>query len=219
MYHSILWLDTWMSHWKQIRRSRKYREKVYKCKECEQHSFFQCSENPWKESHREKPYECKNVRCQGGTQLFKTHGTHTGDLLSVRNVRKHSFIPVTHECTKAPTKGHKPSYKCTECGKTFESPETIEIHERIHEGRKTYECKQCGAFKRLSPSRHTKDITREYSFVCKTCSKVLNTAWSLRNHERIHTGENHISVRNVVKPLIECNPSETHDHAHWGWTL
>ena len=45
-----------------------------------------------------------------GTQLFENTWEHTLEiyLTSVRNVRKHSFIPVTYECMKALIKDISP---------------------------------------------------------------------------------------------------------------
>lgn len=63
---------------------------------------------------------------------------------------------------------HPPSTKerlfvCSYCGKAFNRPKKVEIHQRIHTGEKP--------------------------FSCSTCGKMFSEAGNLRKHHRVHTGE------------------------------
>lgn len=66
------------------------------------------------------------------------------------------------------TAQHRPSTKerlfvCSYCGKAFNRPKKVEIHQRIHTGEKP--------------------------FSCSTCGKTFSEAGNLRKHQRVHTGE------------------------------
>lgn len=63
---------------------------------------------------------------------------------------------------------HPPSTKqrlfvCSYCGKAFNRPKKVEIHQRVHTGEKP--------------------------FSCSTCGKMFSEAGNLRKHQRVHTGE------------------------------
>lgn len=63
---------------------------------------------------------------------------------------------------------HPPSTKerlfvCSYCGKAFNRPKKVEIHQRVHTGEKP--------------------------FSCSTCGKMFSEAGNLRKHHRVHTGE------------------------------
>ena len=63
---------------------------------------------------------------------------------------------------------HPPSTKerlfvCSYCGKAFNRPKKVEIHQRIHTGEKP--------------------------FSCSTCGKMFSEAGNLRKNHRVHTGE------------------------------
>lgn len=63
---------------------------------------------------------------------------------------------------------HQPKPKermfvCSYCGKAFNRPKKVEIHQRVHTGEKP--------------------------FSCSTCGKMFSEAGNLRKHQRVHTGE------------------------------
>lgn len=54
-------------------------------------------------------------------------------------------------------------FVCSFCGKAFNRPKKVEIHQRIHTGEKP--------------------------FHCSTCGKMFSEAGNLKKHQRVHTGE------------------------------
>lgn len=54
-------------------------------------------------------------------------------------------------------------FVCSYCGKAFNRPKKVEIHQRVHTGEKP--------------------------FSCSTCGKMFSEAGNLRKHQRVHTGE------------------------------
>ncbi|XP_029950165.1 zinc finger protein 135-like isoform X2 [Salarias fasciatus] len=59
--------------------------------------------------------------------------------------------------------GRERLFVCSYCGKAFNRPKKVEIHQRVHTGEKP--------------------------FHCSTCGKTFSEAGNLRKHQRVHTGE------------------------------
>ncbi|CAL1602359.1 unnamed protein product [Knipowitschia caucasica] len=86
-------------------------------------------------------------------------------------------------------------FVCSFCGKGFNRPKKVEIHQRIHTG--------------------------ERPFSCVTCGKSFSEAGNLKKHQRIHTGEKPYScdlcgasfawVRNVKNHKLKCHPEACQD--------
>ncbi len=62
-----------------------------------------------------------------------------------------------------PTGTKERLFVCSYCGKAFNRPKKVEIHQRVHTGEKP--------------------------FSCSTCGKMFSEAGNLRKHQRVHTGE------------------------------
>lgn len=77
-------------------------------------------------------------------------------------------LPVPQQPADGHKVRHPPSTKerlfvCSYCGKAFNRPKKVEIHQRVHTGEKP--------------------------FSCSTCGRMFSEAGNLRKHHRVHTGE------------------------------
>ena len=81
--------------------------------------------------------------------------------------------------------------------KTFSRLCHLKKHERLHTGKRPFECKICNkAFSRTSILKiHERVHTGDRPFECKTCNKAFSESGKLRIHERTHTGENRLSQK------------------------
>lgn len=71
--------------------------------------------------------------------------------------------PFTDGSKAFPRTGRERLFACSYCGKAFNRPKKVEIHQRVHTGEKP--------------------------FSCSTCGKMFSEAGNLRKHQRVHTGE------------------------------
>lgn len=82
---------------------------------------------------------------------------------------------------------------CDECGMEFPDGRALVSHRHSHRelGGRTFPCRECGKTfgSRSSQQIHIRIHTGERPYGCRFCWKAFADGGTLRKHERIHTGE------------------------------
>lgn len=121
---------------------------------------------PYQRPHRGDSMEKQNSMCPDNYNM-PPHVMVTGpsgfkDSNGWERTGNTGFMPPPRS-SRAAKGGQEKLFICTYCGKAFNRPKKVEIHQRIHTGEKP--------------------------FRCSTCGKMFSEAGNLRKHQRIHSGD------------------------------
>ncbi|XP_021538013.2 zinc finger protein 264, partial [Neomonachus schauinslandi] len=110
------------------------------------------------------------------------------------------------------------TFKCNECGKTFNKKHLLAGHEKIHSGVKPYECTECGKtfIKSTHLLQHHMIHTGERPYECMECGKAFNRKSYLTQHQRIHSGEKPYKCNECGKAFTHRSNFVLHKRRHTG---
>ncbi|XP_049642994.1 zinc finger and SCAN domain-containing protein 22 [Suncus etruscus] len=110
------------------------------------------------------------------------------------------------------------STKCGQCGKTFQSPLTLEAHQKSHSRKTPHACRECGkAFRRSTHlAQHLVVHTGAKPHECKECGKAFSRVTHLTQHRRIHTGEKPYACGECGKTFSRSTHLTQHRRVHTG---
>ncbi|XP_074656049.1 uncharacterized protein LOC141909516 isoform X2 [Tubulanus polymorphus] len=150
-------------------------EKLFKCPMCEKCFSWKtsCKQHMKRVHTDERPFKCP-----------------TCEKCFVLKSRCQAHMKLVHSDERP--------FKCRFCDKRMKTSSYLKQHERIHTGEKPFKCPTCEKCFAVQSqcNLHMKRVhTGERPFKCQFCDKRMKTNYLLKQHERIHTGENRLNVR------------------------
>ncbi|XP_067013708.1 zinc finger protein 420 isoform X2 [Anabrus simplex] len=140
-------------------------ERCFACQECGKRFHSRARLKRHMVSHRDKAVRCEECgeEFPDGRALINHRHSHKQDLTGRQ-------------------------FSCLECGKTFGSRSSQQIHARIHTGERPYGCRFCWkAFADGGTLRkHERIHTGEKPYACPVCPRAFNQRVVLREHIRSH---------------------------------
>uniref|UniRef100_A0A3B3ZFA6 C2H2-type domain-containing protein n=1 Tax=Periophthalmus magnuspinnatus TaxID=409849 RepID=A0A3B3ZFA6_9GOBI len=79
------------------------------------------------------------------------------------------------------------AFTCETCGEALSSITNLQIHQRLHTGRKIHSCTFCGKLflAKFKLREHERVHTGEKPYTCDTCGSTFTHASNLRKHQQL----------------------------------
>ncbi len=158
-----------------------------------------------------------DIKCESDDHMNKNQEEITGPAIPISTVT----VPVLSKSPaikdETATTEERP-YKCTVCGKQFQTFQHLKEHKTIHSWEKPYKCGICGNQFRLAKflKVHLISHSTDQLYQCNVCGECFKDTGSIKKHSRIHIappklqiceicGKRYIDTHSFINHLI------THD--------
>nr|CAD7424148.1 unnamed protein product [Timema monikensis] len=143
--------------------------------------------NTWSLSYHRKSH-LKTGHCVEKKRIPDENKAFECNLCKKRFITEHGLY--IHIRSRHPS-DTQTSYQCDACGKVFSREISLELHKKVHEGRKEYSCTLCerSFVHKSSLITHLKIHKGIYPHACKYCDKRFRQLGECDDHQRKHTGE------------------------------
>ncbi|KAF4118482.1 zinc finger protein 892 isoform X1 [Onychostoma macrolepis] len=115
-----------------------------------------------------------------------------------------------------PQMQRKDKFMCKHCGKAFSQPNTLLLHQKLHNRERLHHCTLCGKrFSQASSLKRHHSIHRgEKPFRCVHCGKQFADQSNLKKHVTVHTGEKPYGCNLCGKMFNQSSNLKTHMRIH-----
>ncbi|XP_067248751.1 zinc finger protein 239-like isoform X2 [Chanodichthys erythropterus] len=119
---------------------------------------------------------------------------------------------------RAQKRGTIGNFTCQLCGLRFNKHGNLEVHMRVHTGRKFYPCQHCGVIfnQQGNLKVHMRIHTGEKPYTCQECGKSFSTQGNLKVHMRVHTGESPFTCQQCGLRFTQKGNLKKHINVHSG---
>ncbi|KAL8164720.1 UNVERIFIED_CONTAM: hypothetical protein K2H54_003247 [Gekko kuhli] len=117
-----------------------------------------------------------------------------------------------------PDPGPPMPHVCAQCGKSFQTRQSLRKHEGTHSAERPFACLECGRSFRLKQilAAHMESHVQERPFACPQCGKSFTQERHVRRHQRVHTGEKPFACLACGKRFGYKQPLLKHLRLHTG---
>ncbi|XP_008119835.1 zinc finger protein with KRAB and SCAN domains 7 [Anolis carolinensis] len=154
-----------------------------------------------------------------GRENFDAHMSIHTEEMSPKGREWEKISRVSKDQISHPTnqKSH-PSFKCSDCGKSFAGKRQLTYHQAAHTGETPFQCLECGKTfcQKLRLTFHQRSHSVDTQFKCLECGKSFSQKTDLIRHQRVHTGEKPFMCMECGRSFSQKTDLSSHQRLHTG---